>query len=612
MDSHVLVSQRSGPQDLEQSTEYRWGDFVPAFQQMATNGIAGNKLETPSVKAGLVNIALFLAQCMQETIQYNACDENNWSLNLGVSNYPLTAACGQAGQDYSQYKCSEADKEMECPIDPDMAIQASTYASWGGAPPPLFCAPTSITGEALGRWDFSGECGPAGYKTIPAFPEPYISDAVFGTETCNAYEGQFAGKFTFSGCNPTQGCPNTDNVDTAGGKIHYNVEGCCWWGRGVIQTTGPCNVGKLNYYLAGKKYVNGKANQWNQDAPYANLNFCENPNVICDGPKELRWISGMFYWLNDVQAYQNSNYQWNFSNILAQDANAIFESPSSNTAKSLVDATSGLVNRGCPASSCPGAGNVHALNERFDNFQKAMAALKHIYDPVMYPKPAGTPAPLSAGAWYKPAVMCQTCGTGTCAIRWSKNGAVSCAGWVNSKSSCEAASRVAAVWCESDSSPVAPSPVAPTPTEPSPVAPSPISPTPMPSTPVAPVPTTPVPIAPTPTLLNPPTEAVECSNCIGISSGPCKQSNGVCWAYSDASTRTCPPSTFPCSDTSPSSVPTLVPVAATPSPMAPLAPVIPPKKSLPDDLSKDESKLFNAGFELERGGLKRRLRRQHR
>jgi hypothetical protein len=52
-------------------------------------------------------------------------------------------------------------------------------------------------------------------------------------------------------------------------------------------------------------------------------------------------------------------------------------------------------------------------------------------------------------------------------------------------------------------------------------------------------------------------------------------------------TPTCPPSTFPY-----------------------LAPVIPPKKSLPDDLSKDESKLFNAEFELERGGLKRRLRRQ--
>jgi hypothetical protein len=27
---------------------------------------------------GLVNLAAFLAQCMKETIPYDACDENNW------------------------------------------------------------------------------------------------------------------------------------------------------------------------------------------------------------------------------------------------------------------------------------------------------------------------------------------------------------------------------------------------------------------------------------------------------------------------------------------------------------------------------------------------------
>lgn len=28
-----------------------------------------------------------------------------------------------------------------------------------------------------------------------------------------------------------------------------SIDRCCWWGRGVIQTTGVCNYGKLNYYL---------------------------------------------------------------------------------------------------------------------------------------------------------------------------------------------------------------------------------------------------------------------------------------------------------------------------------------------------------------------------
>ncbi len=40
---------------------------------------------------------------MQETIQYDACDENNWSnqattATTGGDAYPATAACGQLGQ----------------------------------------------------------------------------------------------------------------------------------------------------------------------------------------------------------------------------------------------------------------------------------------------------------------------------------------------------------------------------------------------------------------------------------------------------------------------------------------------------------------------------------
>ena len=45
-------------------------------------------------------IAAFLAQSMQETIRYNACDENNWSeVKYGApADYPMTASCGQLGQ----------------------------------------------------------------------------------------------------------------------------------------------------------------------------------------------------------------------------------------------------------------------------------------------------------------------------------------------------------------------------------------------------------------------------------------------------------------------------------------------------------------------------------
>jgi len=32
---------------------------------------------------GVANIAAFLAQVMKESLQYNACDENNWDLVRG-------------------------------------------------------------------------------------------------------------------------------------------------------------------------------------------------------------------------------------------------------------------------------------------------------------------------------------------------------------------------------------------------------------------------------------------------------------------------------------------------------------------------------------------------
>jgi hypothetical protein len=45
-----------------------------------------------------------------------------------------------------------------------------------------------------------------------------------------------------------------------------NVEGCCWWGRDVIQSTGRCNFGKLN------KYVGAGAGE---NALYPEISFCQ-------------------------------------------------------------------------------------------------------------------------------------------------------------------------------------------------------------------------------------------------------------------------------------------------------------------------------------------------
>ena len=61
-----------------------------------------------------------ISQAMQETIQYDACDENNWS-NQGVVNtvggtaYTAASACGQLGQSYQARDRAEIARRDRAP-----------------------------------------------------------------------------------------------------------------------------------------------------------------------------------------------------------------------------------------------------------------------------------------------------------------------------------------------------------------------------------------------------------------------------------------------------------------------------------------------------------------
>ena len=71
--------------------------------------------------------------------------------------------------------------------------------------------------------------------------------------SCRDYDGIKAGGWTFCG---GEGCANAPApVFNRTGRT--DVEGCCWWGRGVIQTTGTCNFGKLNYYMGKRGHTEG-------------------------------------------------------------------------------------------------------------------------------------------------------------------------------------------------------------------------------------------------------------------------------------------------------------------------------------------------------------------
>jgi hypothetical protein len=350
-DNEILISQQP---DLswQPSSIYRWKDFLVSLHVMANQGIAGMTfwLGDPDASAdvqmqqGLVNIAAFLAQSMKETIQYDACDENNWD---NSNNYKISNACGQLGQSYADYDC-----DMACPRDPTMAVSAVTHAKWFGAPGPMFCAPDSRLAElglstdgTTGYWSIGKDCWP-----YPATePDFALSDAPpYLRPTCEVYVGQKGGEWVWDG---------------SGGS----VEGCCWWGRGVIQTTGRCNFGTLNHYL-GQTHLNTDVYPAPANPLYPTIDFCKNPEVICSSTEhpELKWIAGLFYWMSSVQSYQADG--WQYETALKEFVSGGLMDDG------FINAVSGIVNRGCHNPPCE-SGSVDGGTERLENFQRVLTTM---------------------------------------------------------------------------------------------------------------------------------------------------------------------------------------------------------------------------------------------
>lgn len=360
---------------------YTWPDMIKAVSDMASKGVGSVKLwvgEGANHVYGLVNIAAFLAQCMQETIRYNACDENNWSDNrvvqeVGGTAYSSASACGQMEQSYQNYECTPEENElaggqMACSVDPEMAIRANTQAQWYGAPPKMFCAPRSKVPKTP-RWNY-GSPGWCGSNSTP-FPDDVDLDTYFEYVNqgaagggCKDYPGIKAGGWSFSGCS-AQGCQGAAAPLFGQPVGRTDVEGCCWWGRGVIQTTGVCNFGKLNYYLGKRAADEGR------DPLFPQIDFCKTPGFICEAgsPPELKWIAGIFYWLNSVQPYIAPGWQY-FDELKSWVDNGM----NTNDA-GFIDGASGIVNRGCHNPPNCGTGELHGTQERRANFKKVLQAM---------------------------------------------------------------------------------------------------------------------------------------------------------------------------------------------------------------------------------------------
>ena len=77
------------------------------------------------------------------------------------------------------------------------------------------------------------------------------------------------------------------------------------------------------------------------------INFISiSPKAICSSTeeKELKWIAGLFYWINSVQTYDEGG--WNYLAELHKYVEGGMQGDS------FINAVSGIVNRGCHNPPC--------------------------------------------------------------------------------------------------------------------------------------------------------------------------------------------------------------------------------------------------------------------
>ena len=327
IERNVLVSYTNAGVAFP-STRYTFDGLMNGLDVIAVRGFNANfkfnlyEGVTNEWKKGLISLAAFLANAMVESIQYDSCDENNWQGLDG--RYAISNSCGQEGYNYEDEECS-LDFESSCPVVSSMEVTAVNGPIGYRFPPPFQCKPG--TNDA-GYWESSiGQLVQGSYSNV-------------------------AGR--------------TD------------IEGCCWWGRGALQTRGPCSIGKINYYLGKKGADLGR------ETLYPNIDFCKFPEALCASAddKNLRWNAGLFEWAERVQNYNADG--WNYDDELDK---FIQGGMSSND---FITTVSRIVSRKCHKQGCSEF-EVRMLDQRIRHF---FMIINNIFElPMLLATPNPTPIP---------------------------------------------------------------------------------------------------------------------------------------------------------------------------------------------------------------------------
>ena len=348
IENTVLVSYTPMGNIAYPSTKYLYDGMMSALEEMAIDGTQSDGRDfkfwigddEKRKDYGRTNLAAFLAMAMTESIQYDTCDEFNTDEVAG--RYALSNACGQNSRSYQDEACINPNEiDMSCPVDTSMNVVSSGYSTnmIGRAPPPFSCRPQTDASDYAGYWDM-----------------------IDGTSSNSAY-GNALGR--------------TD------------IESCCWWGRGILLTRGVCNIGKLNYYLGRRASVE------RGEGRFPSIDFCINPEATCaeylGQAEDLRWITGMFEWIERVQSYRSQRMAgvWNVALDFDYIKNLKMFVDGGMTDDSFIDTVSSIFTRGCHLPNCSSL-EIRKSLERKANFYKVLGVFGL---PEIKPPPTNRPSP---------------------------------------------------------------------------------------------------------------------------------------------------------------------------------------------------------------------------
>lgn len=303
IDDTVFISYDAQGNNPHSSKNYIYADFLKALYSMSVDGVGGDddhmyfytgQTDDKGLVYGLVNIAAFLAHAMAlPSIKYDLCDEYNLDTTDNTDKYAISNSCGQWGRSYMDEGCEGKESFMTCNVYMNAFMTAVDSLPGDKTPPPLECKPKTSDTDFTGHWN----------SDLGQLSEIY------------PYSNRF-------------------------GAIHY--EGCCWWGRGIIQTRGTCNMGRLNFFIGRKAAEQGYIN-------FFDVDICVYPEVICQGEdtRELRWSAGLFEWSDRVQTYTNTNEGLNYMKDLNTFVNSGFID-----ANRFIDVVGSALPLGCFESNC--------------------------------------------------------------------------------------------------------------------------------------------------------------------------------------------------------------------------------------------------------------------